>query len=307
MSLRLWNPDRGIHVKTYKGPHNHEVLDVVIAEDNAKFVSCGGDKDFFQWDVTSGNVIRKFVGHDRRVNALAHGPDEAVLLSASADKSVRIWDLRTRERRPIQVLSDATDAVLCVCAAGDEIATGSVDGSLRRYDVRMGLLVTDKLLQPIGSVSYSSDRACVIASTLDSSVRLIDRDTGGELARFRGHTNLKFKLQSTLDPSNAYVVSGSEDGRVCMWDLTDESVSCALTGHRGPVMCARFHEGTLVTGSADSTVKVWAAALTPPSAPPRTPLAGASLSGVLPTAFGQQPAPRAPPRRAATPGAAAPG
>ena len=40
---------------------------VFASEDNSKFVTAGGDKHFFQWDVTSGNIIRKFVGHDRKV------------------------------------------------------------------------------------------------------------------------------------------------------------------------------------------------------------------------------------------------
>lgn len=34
------------------------------AEDNAKFGSCGRDRAVFLWDVPTGNVIRKFEGHD---------------------------------------------------------------------------------------------------------------------------------------------------------------------------------------------------------------------------------------------------
>lgn len=108
-SLRLWNPTKGVHVKTYSGPHNHEVNDVVVAESNTKFASCGGDKHFFLWDVSTGQVIRKFVGHDRKVNSLAYGPNEEVLISASHDKTVRVWDLRARSRTPIQIMDEAKE------------------------------------------------------------------------------------------------------------------------------------------------------------------------------------------------------
>jgi len=256
-SLRLWNPHSGVHVKTYKGPHNSEVCDVAIAEDNSKFVSCGGDKQFFLWDVTTAQVIRKFVGHDRKVNAVCYGPNEEVVLSASHDKTVRIWDLKTRSRAPIQVLSDATDSMLCVLVAGDEIITGSVDGGLRRYDVRKGQCIIDQLLQPIGSISLSNDRQCILVSTLDDSIRLLERETGNQLALYKGHTNKRFKVQSSLDPTDSYVVSGSEDNRVFFWDLVEGSILGSFKEHDGPVLCTAFCESTMVTAATDGMIKVW--------------------------------------------------
>lgn len=37
--------------------------------DNSKLCSCGGDRQIFYWDVTSGRVIRKFRGHDSEVSS----------------------------------------------------------------------------------------------------------------------------------------------------------------------------------------------------------------------------------------------
>ena len=142
-SVRLWNPHSGKHIKKFAGCHNQEVNDIRslvvidtlqglqtslmqmfrvwsrIAADNSKFVSCGSDKLIFLWDVTSAQVIRKLTGHDRKVNALAFGPKEDVLLSASHDKTVKIWDMRTRSRAPIQTLSDAVDSILCLITHKD--------------------------------------------------------------------------------------------------------------------------------------------------------------------------------------------
>ena len=38
---------------------------------------------------------------------------------------------------------------------------------------------------------------------------------------YKGHTNSDYKLDSCLSHDDAYVVSGSEDGRVCFWDLVE--------------------------------------------------------------------------------------
>merc|ERR1712125_124759 len=117
-----------------------------------------------------------------------------------------------------------------------------------------GLLVVDQLLQPVGSVSFSNDRECMLVSTLDDKIRLLERETGNELACYRGHKNEKFKVQSVLDPSDAFVISGSEDDTVCIWDLTEPATMVSsLSGHGGPVFCVCFSGDTMATAAADGS------------------------------------------------------
>lgn len=40
---------------------------VACDRDNSKLCSCGGDRQVFYWDVSTGRVIRKFRGHDSEV------------------------------------------------------------------------------------------------------------------------------------------------------------------------------------------------------------------------------------------------
>ena len=99
-------------MKTYLG-HGHEVFDVGVSSDNIRLASCGGDKNVFYWDVASGQIIRKFRGRDLKVNAaLFAGEDSAVVISSSYDKTVRIFDCRSRSYDAMQV---ATRSV-CECA-----------------------------------------------------------------------------------------------------------------------------------------------------------------------------------------------
>lgn len=61
-TLKLWNPFRGVPLKTYLG-HGYEVLDVQSSCDSSQLVSCGMDKAVILWDVSSGQVLRKYRGH----------------------------------------------------------------------------------------------------------------------------------------------------------------------------------------------------------------------------------------------------
>ena len=58
------------------------MLDLAVAQDNARFASVGGDKAVFLWDVASATTLRRFTGHAARVNAVAWGGDgDCVIVS----------------------------------------------------------------------------------------------------------------------------------------------------------------------------------------------------------------------------------
>ena len=63
----------------------------------------------------------------------------------SFDATVRLWDCRSQSIKPIQVLDEARDSVSSLDVLGHEIVTGSVDGRVRLYDLRMGMLHVDVL------------------------------------------------------------------------------------------------------------------------------------------------------------------
>ncbi len=71
------------------------------------------------------------------------GEDGSVVVSGSYDATVRLWDCKSQTTKPIQVFEEARDSVSSIHVVGHEIVTGSVDGRLRIYDLRMGLMFVD--------------------------------------------------------------------------------------------------------------------------------------------------------------------
>jgi len=66
-----------------------------------------------------------------------------VVVSGSFDATVRVWDCRSQSQKPIMVLEEAGDSVSGLCVGGAEIVTGCVDGRVRVYDLRMGMVFVD--------------------------------------------------------------------------------------------------------------------------------------------------------------------
>lgn len=65
------------------------------------------------------------------------------MVSGSFDASVRLWDCKSQSVRPIQVFEEARDSVSGMWVGGHEVVTGSVDGRMRVYDLRMGMVFVD--------------------------------------------------------------------------------------------------------------------------------------------------------------------
>ncbi|KAG9956783.1 WD40 repeat-like protein, partial [Aureobasidium melanogenum] len=151
--VRLFNPATGLEVQKYSA-HGYEVHDLSVAQDNDRFISVGGDKTVFLWDVATHQTLRRWSGHAGRVNACAFaGEGDSLVVTGSFDSTVKIWDCKQRSEKPIMTLSEAKDAVSSVSVSGAEIMAGSVDGRVRCYDVRMGVIDQDVLGHPITSVT----------------------------------------------------------------------------------------------------------------------------------------------------------
>lgn len=257
-TLRLWNPHRGLPIKSYKA-HAREVRDVDVSGDNSKLCSCGGDRQLFYWDVSTGRIIRKFRGHDSEVNSVKFNEYVSVIISGGYDRTVRAWDCRSQSLEPVQTMDTFSDSVTSLVVTEKEIIGGSVDGTIRTFDIRIGREIVDSFGQSITCISLSNDKKCLLAGCMDSTLRLIERSTGDLLQEYKGHICKSYKSDSCLTNTDAQVVSGSEDGSILFWDLVDGSVLSTVKAHTSVVTSVSYHgtESCMITSSVDGTIRVW--------------------------------------------------
>lgn len=57
------------------------MLDIAIADDNARFASVSGDRHVLLWDVSTGKTLRNWTGHTSRVNTVDIGGQGSVIIS----------------------------------------------------------------------------------------------------------------------------------------------------------------------------------------------------------------------------------
>lgn len=107
------------------------------------------------------------------------------------------------------------------------IASGSYDGRVRVYDIRMGKTTVDVLGAPVTSVRCSGDGNAILVSTLDGRIRMLDRGDGKLLQAFPGnkekekegtgkgpvYRNEELRIRSVFAAGDGVVLSGSEAER----------------------------------------------------------------------------------------------
>lgn len=156
-------------------------------------------------------------------------------------------------------MDEAKDSVTCLQVSDYEILTGSADGKIRRYDIRNGKLYADLIGKSVTSVCFTRDGQCVLTSTLDSSLKLMDKESGEMLNEYVGHKNTDYRIDSCLNSKDTHILSGSEDGLVYIWDLIDSKLVHKLP-HPGQkvVHSISYHpsETCLITAAGD-TMYVW--------------------------------------------------
>ena len=77
------------------------------------------------------------------------------------------------------------------------------------------------LAESITSVTTTLQGDSVLVSSLDSTLRLLDRSNGKLLQSYKhpDYTNTTYRIRSTLTAKDSVVLSGSEDGFIYSWDV----------------------------------------------------------------------------------------
>lgn len=270
-------------IKTYSA-HSGTILGLSIAKDNASFVSGGQDRNVLVWDVATGSVIRRFSAHTGSIHSVNHcgassqqtqPAPEDVILTAGEDGFVRFFDLRARGAwKPIMECKNAKDTILTTASYQSCVWSGSVDGVLRKYDVRAGILQEDTIDRPITSITPSKAGSSVLVSVLASSTRsqtashiILDVGDGSHLQTVHGGPNVQYRCKSSLWANDSTIIAGDETGKIAAWNVLDGNeslrnarISTWEKAHSKAVLwteCTAQDGGRMITTSADGTVKIW--------------------------------------------------
>jgi WD40 repeat protein/serine/threonine protein kinase len=206
--------------------------------------------------------ILALTGHSNRVRSAVFSPDGSRIVTASWDKTARIWD--TALGVELGRLVGHTDRVWFAAFSydGRRIVTASHDKTARIWDAATGeqLRLLSGHTDRVTSAAFSPDGRHVVTSSYDRTVRIWDADTGQQIRSMVGHTDLA--MSAAYSPDGRRIVTASHDKTARIWDAATGRELLQLNGHTDWVSSAAYSpDGMLVvTASHDKTAGIWDAA-----------------------------------------------
>ncbi len=142
---------------------------------------------------------------------------------------------------------------------GEQIVTGSYDGTARVWDAKSGGPLTRPLTHQsfVCSVQFSPDGKRVVTGSYDGTARIWDAKTGKPLTRHMCHDDRVLCAQ--FSPDGSRIVTASADHTARVWDAQSGQELTKPLKHDNIVLWAQFSpdRNRIVTASWDKSARVW--------------------------------------------------
>jgi WD40 repeat protein len=304
--VRLWHSPDPVHAPT---PGN--VFAVALSPDAHTVAAGTADGHLLLHRVRNGLMVPPYTtihAHPAAIAGLAFTPDGTALATASYDSSTKIWRLVGDQPEQCFQTDDAYPPspgyswILragAISPDGRLMATGGSDRRVLLYDISQPC--APRLLtsfwsaghpgrQEVETLAFHPDSTLLAVGRLsDPLIRIWDirkPTQPREVANLRGHT---FGVRAlAFSPDGKLLASGSDDATALLWDVDKlrRPASFADFAHLTPSSGLPMQHGKtvaglaftgdsqrLVTGSYDTTVRVWE------TNPPANPQESARLPG----------------------------
>ncbi|MBF0553271.1 MAG: serine/threonine protein kinase [Nitrospirae bacterium] len=290
-TIRLWNITTGKCLMVMAG-HGGAVNHIAKAVNSSYILTSSEDMTIRLWDIADGKHLRTFKGHSSAVTAAAFMPNGRSFISGSTDNTLCRWDIDSGQRQ--YVLNKFEGPSLALSTDG-KTAVYSVWNGVRVVNCLNRFILPYALAVPVSS-EEAGKREGGFQTILDEAERLInegslsgipelikkgrqikgyerDRDAlklmerlsrvfprkriqgAWESGGVQAHEGAVNTVAASKD--GKYVITGSADCTVALWDASSMKCLKIFKGHKGAVNAVDISGGYILSGGEDAAVRLW--------------------------------------------------
>lgn len=196
-------------------------------------------------------LVRPLVGHTADVPCISYSPDGTRIVTASSDKTVRIWSADTGALLHVLPHGDMVDWAE-FSPDGKLVVSTALDDQIRVWHADTGKLLRSFPDRYAFRVSFTPDGRTIVVGSQLGDIYFRDAQTGAVVASSKVHTDRVF--QFAYSPDGKTMAAASWDHTVSIWDLSTFTLVRKITDHDEEVSSVAYsHDGRLLL-TAESDV-----------------------------------------------------
>uniref|UniRef100_A0A8C9T9F6 Striatin n=1 Tax=Scleropages formosus TaxID=113540 RepID=A0A8C9T9F6_SCLFO len=284
-TLKMWNLQKTAPAKksasldvepiyTFRA-HRGSVLCVVMSTSGEQCFSGGVDGTIQSWNTPNPNidpydsyepsVLRgALCGHTDAVWGLVYSSAHQRLLSCSADGTVRLWN--AADTSPALAIFNENaelgipSSVDLVCSDPAHMVTSFSSGRTGLFNMETRQLVLSSACR-VNKVLSHPTLPITITAQDDRHIKFFDNNTGKLIHSMVAHLDAVTSL--AVDPNGLYLMSGSHDCSIRLWNLESKTCIQEFTAHRKKfdeaIHDVAFHPSRcyIASAGADALAKVF--------------------------------------------------
>jgi len=224
--------------------------------------------NIFIWDYNTQTLVKQLEVCNLPVRCAKFVTRKQWIVTASDDMHVRMFNYNTLEK--VHEIEAHTDYIryIAIHPSMPYILSSSDDMTIKLWDWDknwQNTHVFEGHAHYVMMVHWNPKDATIFAScSLDRSIKVWGITGGNTTAHFtlNGHQRGVNCVEYAPTGEKPYLVSGSDDRTVRIWDYQMKNCIQTLSGHTNNVSAALFHPTLpiIMTGSEDGTARIWHAA-----------------------------------------------
>ena len=276
-TIKVWDFETGRALKTFRG-HASWVSAACFSQDGSSVLSCSHDNRAKKWTIDKYEENRELrigvlrgrmlEGHHDAVMDVAFSSDGTRIVTASRDRTAKMWDVRTgdetREFSEGHAFLASSGVFL---PDGRMLVTAAVDNTARLWDVGSGTeLQQMKHTGRAAALAVSRDGKWIATGSDDHTAklwnvsRLLDPKAAPEEKKPRVLTGHHSEVTAVaFSPDDRFLLTGDARGRAILWDLATGESRHVMRSHTRKIVSAAFlpNGRRVLTASGDNTVAQW--------------------------------------------------
>jgi serine/threonine protein kinase len=254
-------PDKGegaVGEVRRSGPLGGEVRRLAWSRDGKRLLAACWDRTLYHFDMPGLATPQAFKGHTDGVNAATFLPAKDQVLSVSADRKMRFWDVA--QGQPKKDLDGEMDVYTVALSKGGKwlASCGNSDAVLLWDFARERVCHRLRGHQPgVQCVAFSPKGELLLTGDASGVIRVWRVETGKYERSLEGHTAAVYNVR--ISPDGRYAVSCSADKTIRLWSLRSGKELKRYEGHTDKVFGLDLSPDArrILSGGIDRTVRLW--------------------------------------------------